>query len=111
MDMKAGIRIATIRGIPIRIHPTFLIRPPKTPGQEAVMALAGPATSLGLGAVFFALLALVRPLLFAAIGFVSGDVVLLLIAFFVFVWGEAEKGTVLVHSAVSDLRVPRGQRT
>ncbi len=247
MDMKTGIRIATIRGIPIRIHPTFLLvlpflaygfgrdlsaaaqragvpaerlalspwvyglgvalalfasvlvhelahsfyaihkggrvadivllpiggvseitEPPKTPGQEAVMALAGPATSLGLGVISFALLALVRPLhefelsfaffylcymnvslglfnllpafpmdggrilrgilarkmgivratqiaaavgktfalLFAAIGFVSGNFVLLLIAFFVFVGGEAEKGAVLVHSAAAELRVP-----
>jgi len=246
MDMKTGSRIANIRGVPIRIHPTFLLvlpffaygfardltaaaqragvpaerlalspwvyglgialalfasvlvhelahslyairkgghvadivllpiggvseitDPPKTPGQEAVMALVGPATSLGLGAIFFAMLALVRPLhefelsfaffylcymnvslglfnllpafpmdggrilrgvvarkmgvvrateiaatvgkifalLFAAIGFVTGNFVLLLIAFFVFVGGEAEKGTVLVHSAVSDLRV------
>ncbi len=29
-----------------------LVEPPRTPGQEAVMALAGPATSLVLGALF-----------------------------------------------------------
>lgn len=140
---------------------------PKKPGQEAVMALAGPLTSLALGAVSFGLLRLVRPLhqfelsfaffylcymnvslglfnllpafpmdggrilrgvlarrkgvvrateisatvgkvfaaMFAVVGFVSANFMLVFIAFFVFVGAEAERGTVLVNAALQDLRV------
>jgi Zn-dependent protease len=246
MDMKSGFRVATIRRIPIRIHPTFLLilpllaygfgrdltaaaqragipalrlgfspwlygmglalalfasvlvhelahslyavrkggrvlgivllpiggvsemaEPPKKPGQEAMMALAGPATSLLLGAVFFGLQQATRPLrnfdlsfalfylsylnvalgifnllpafpmdggrilrglvarkkgtvrateiaaalgkvfaaIFAALGFVSGDFILLVIAFFVFAGAEAEEQMVLITAALGDLRV------
>jgi len=246
MDMKSGFRIATVRKIPIRIHPTFLLilplfayvfgrdltaaaahagipvqklgfnpwlygfgvalalfasvlvhelahslyavrkggrvieitllpiggvsqmaEPPKQPGQEAMMALVGPATSLALGGIFLALNQAARPLhnfdltfalfylgylnislglfnlapafpmdggrilrgllarkkgqvratqiaaslgkafaaLFGAFGFVSGNLILLLIAFFIVVGAEAEERMVLVSAVLGDVRV------
>lgn len=246
MDMKSGFRVATVRGIPIRIHPTFLLilpflaygfareltaaarqagipadrlggtpwawglgvaialfasvlvhelahslyalrkggrvlgivllpiggvsemaEPPRKPAEEAVMALVGPVTSLLLGLGFFALHAatvrlrnfdlsfglfylgylnvslgvfnllpafpmdggrILRGLLarkkgpvratqiagavgkvfaalFAAAGFLSGNFILVVIAFFVLVGAEAEERMVRMTAALGDLRV------
>ncbi len=246
MDSRSGIRIATIRGIPIRIHFTFLlvlpllaygfgrelaaaaqranvphdklagspwvwglavalalfasvlvhelahsmyalrkggrvraitllpiggvselIRAPPTPAQEAIMALVGPLTSLALGGIFRALFHWTVPLrnfelnfglyylsylnlwlgmfnllpafpmdggrilrgllarrmgpvrathiaatvgklfaaLFAAFGFVSGNLILMVVGFFVFVGAQGEEQLVLARALLGDLRV------
>jgi Zn-dependent protease len=246
MDSRSGIRIATIRGIPIRIHFTFLLilpllaygfgrelaaaaqranvphdklagspwvwglavalalfasvlvhelahsmyalrkggrvraitllpiggvseltRAPPTPAQEAIMALVGPLTSLALGGMFSALHRWAAPLrnfelsfglyylgylnlmlgafnllpafpmdggrilrgllartkgpvratqiaatvgklfaaLFAALGFVSGNLILMVIGFFVFVGAGGEERLVVARALLGDLRV------
>jgi Zn-dependent protease/predicted transcriptional regulator len=141
--------------------------PPRTPGQEAVMAFVGPLTSLAIGAVALAartaidatrhpgiafaastlgqmnvflaafnllpafpmdggrvlrgLLARrigqvratqiaarvgkVFAVLFAAGGFFSGNLLLVLIAFFVYLGAEAEARDVLVRAVLGELRV------
>ncbi len=156
-----GIVLLPIGGV------SEMAQAPKEPGQEAIMALAGPATSLLLGAAFFGLERATLPLrnfdlsfalfylsymnvalgifnllpafpmdggrilrglvarkkgtvratelaarlgkgfalLFAAIGFVSGNFLLVLVAFFVFVGAEAEEQMVLITTMLGDLRV------
>ena len=141
--------------------------PPRTPGQEAMMAFVGPATSLAIGAVGLALRAAVDAsahpgvafaafslgqmnvflalfnllpafpmdggrvlrgllarrigqvratqiaarvgrvfaVLFAVGGFLSSNLLLILIAFFVYVGAEAEARDVLVRAVLGELRV------
>ncbi len=144
-----------------------LIEPPRKPGQEAVMALAGPATSLALGVVAwilwrasrglgsfdlsFALFHLaelnvllgafnllpafpmdggrilrgvlakrkgqvpatriaaavgrVFAVIFGIAGFLTGNFLLFLVAFFVFMGAEAEEREVLARAALGELTV------
>jgi Zn-dependent protease/CBS domain-containing protein len=141
--------------------------PPATPGQEAMMAFVGPATSLALAAAAYAVHAAADPaahpavalssfalaylnaflaafnllpafpmdggrvlrgllarrigavratqlaarigkgfaVLFAGWGFLSGNLVLVLVAFFVFMGAEAEARDVLVRAVLGELRV------
>jgi Zn-dependent protease/CBS domain-containing protein len=144
-----------------------LTDPPRSPAEEAWMAAAGPATSLGIGALALAILGLSRghggfearfalfylaelnlglgafnllpafpmdggrvlrgllarrrgparatqiaagigkafAVLFAIWGFVSGNLMLGLVAFFVWVGAEAEQQAVLARALVGELRV------
>ncbi len=164
--LRAGGRVRAITLLPIG-GVSELVRPPPRPGQEAMMALVGPATSLLLGAVFHVLFRATRawrsydlsfglyylaylnlslglfnllpafPMdggrilrgllartmgpvrstqiaarvgkvfagLFAAWGFVSGNLVLMVIGFFVFVGAEGEERLVLARAALGDLHV------
>jgi Zn-dependent protease/CBS domain-containing protein len=141
--------------------------PPRTPGQEAMMAFVGPATSLAIALAAFAAHALSKPLgywnvsfalfylatlnaflagfnllpafpmdggrvlrgllarrigpvratqiaarigkgfavLFGAWGLATGSIVLLLVAFFVYVGAESEARDVLVRAVLGELRV------
>jgi Zn-dependent protease len=141
--------------------------PPRTPGQEAMMAFVGPVTSLAIGAVALAAFAAIDPsahpgvafaafslgqmnvflavfnllpafpmdggrvlrgllarrigqvratqiaarvgktfaVLFAVAGFLTSNLLLMLIAFFVFVGAEGEARQVLVRAVLGELRV------
>ncbi len=164
--IRKGGRVRSITLLPIG-GVSELTAPPRKPGQEAMMALVGPATSLLLGGAFYAafrgaaalrnfdlsfslyylgylnlslgifnllpafpmdggrilrgLLARTKgpvratqiaarvgkifAALFAAVGFVSGNLILMVIGFFVFVGAEGEERMVLARAALGDLRV------
>jgi len=84
--MKAGGRVRDITLLMIG-GVSQISEPPKTPRGEAVMALVGPLAS------------------FAILGLVDGNLLLLVIAFFVYVGAESESRAVLVKAMLGHIRV------